>query len=285
MNQYFKIIKPGIVFGNLISVIGGFFLASKGNVNYFLLFKILLGVFFIISSSCVFNNYIDFDIDEKMERTKNRVLVKKLLTLKVALMYAIFLGFLGLFFLFINFNMLVICLAIVGFFIYVVMYSLCLKRYSIYAILIGSLSGAIPPVIGYCSVRNKFDIGSCILLVIFMLWQVPHSYAIEIFRLKDYKIANIPVLPAIKGIAVTKKYITIYILLFMLAVYWLKLSNYVGYKYLCVMMIINVCWLYMSLKRHKSSHDNIWAQKLFIFSIIVIIILNIMISIDYIAID
>lgn len=102
-------------------------------------------------------------------------------------------------------NALAMMLAVIGFVIYVGVYSLYMKRKSVYGTLIGSLSGAAPPVIGYCAVTGQFDTGALILLLIFSLWQMPHSYAIAIFRFKDYQAANIPVLPVIKGISVTKK--------------------------------------------------------------------------------
>lgn len=77
--QYLQVTKPGIIFGNLISVIGGFLLASKGSIDYPLFIYTLVGVSLVVASGCVFNNYIDRDIDRKMERTKNRVLVKGLI--------------------------------------------------------------------------------------------------------------------------------------------------------------------------------------------------------------
>lgn len=78
--QYLQVTKPGIIFGNLISVIGGFLLASKGSIDYPLFIYTLVGVSLVVASGCVFNNYIDRDIDRKMERTKNRVLVKGLIS-------------------------------------------------------------------------------------------------------------------------------------------------------------------------------------------------------------
>ncbi|MEX7586721.1 UbiA family prenyltransferase, partial [Klebsiella pneumoniae] len=86
--QYLQVTKPGIIFGNLISVIGGFLLASKGHIDYPLFVWTLLGVSLVVASGCVFNNYIDRDIDRKMERTKNRVLVKGLISPEASLVYA-----------------------------------------------------------------------------------------------------------------------------------------------------------------------------------------------------
>ena len=93
--QYLQVTKPGIIFGNLISVIGGFLLASKGSIDYTLFIYTLVGVSLVVASGCVFNNYIDMDIDKKMERTKNRVLVKGLIAPSVSLVYATLLGIAG----------------------------------------------------------------------------------------------------------------------------------------------------------------------------------------------
>ncbi len=79
MKQYLQVTKPGIIFGNLISVIGGFLLASKGSLDLPLFILTMVGVSLVVASGCVFNNYIDRDIDCIMERTKNRALVKGLI--------------------------------------------------------------------------------------------------------------------------------------------------------------------------------------------------------------
>ena len=283
IKQYLQVTKPGIIFGNLISVVGGFLLASKGSINYPLFLATLVGVSLVVASGCVFNNYIDRDIDKKMERTKNRVLVKGLIAPSVTLVYATVLGIAGFALLYIAANPLAMWLAVMGFVVYVGVYSLYMKRHSVYGTLIGSPSGAAPPVIGYCAVTNEFDAGALILLAIFSLWQMPHSYAIAIFRFKDYQAANIPVLPVVKGISVAKNHITVYILAFMIATLMLTLVGYAGYKYLIVAAAVSVWWLGMALRGYKTENDSVWARKLFVFSIVAITSLSVMMSIDFSA--
>ncbi|MBP1131543.1 heme o synthase [Pseudomonas lundensis] len=283
IKQYLQVTKPGIIFGNLISVVGGFLLASKGSIDYPLFLATLVGVSLVVASGCVFNNYIDRDIDKKMERTKNRVLVKGLIAPSVSLVYATALGIAGFALLYIGANPLAMWLAVMGFVVYVGVYSLYMKRHSVYGTLIGSLSGAAPPVIGYCAVTNEFDAGALILLAIFSLWQMPHSYAIAIFRFKDYQAANIPVLPVVKGISVAKNHITVYIVAFMIATLMLTLGGYAGYKYLIVAAAVSVWWLGMALRGYKTENDSVWARKLFVFSIVAITSLSVMMSIDFSA--
>ncbi|ADW74955.1 MULTISPECIES: heme o synthase [Rahnella] len=281
IKQYLQVTKPGIIFGNLISVIGGFLLAAKGSIDFPLFLATLVGVSLVVASGCVFNNFIDRDIDRIMERTKNRVLVKGLIPPKTSLVYATILGIAGFALLYIGANPLAMWLAVMGFVVYVGVYSLYMKRNSVYGTLIGSLSGAAPPVIGYCAVSGQFDTGALILLLIFSLWQMPHSYAIAIFRFKDYQAAGIPVLPVVKGISVAKHHIIVYILAFMIATLMLTLSGYAGYKYLIVAAAVSIWWLGMALKGYKTENDVVWARKLFGFSIITIMSLSFMMSVDF----
>ncbi|MGK2960310.1 MAG: heme o synthase [Candidatus Malihini olakiniferum] len=284
IKQYLQVTKPGIIFGNLISVVGGFMLASKGSVNYLLFIATMFGVSFVVASGCVFNNIIDRDIDKKMERNKNRVMVKELISVKVSIGYAAALGIVGFALLYFAANQLAMWLSVMGFVVYVGIYSLYMKRHSIYGTLIGSLAGAAPPVIGYCAVSNQFDAGALILLLIFSLWQMPHSYAIAIFHFKDYQAAKIPILPVVKSISVAKNHIMLYIMAFMVATLMLSLGGYAGYKYLVVAASVSSWWLGMALSGYKKSNDDkVWARKLFIFSIVAIMSLSVMMSVDSIT--
>lgn len=283
LKQYLNLAKPGIVFGNLISVTGGFFLASRGDANLALYLATALGVSLVIASGCVFNNYIDRDIDQKMERTRNRVLAQGLVSPVHAIVYACVLGVAGVALLYAATNTLAVMLVLMGFVVYVGLYSLWLKRGSVYGTLVGSLSGAAPPVVGYCAVSNEFDAGAAILLLIFSLWQMPHSYAIAIFRFNDYQAANIPVLPVIKGISAAKRQIVLYIAAFVIATLMLTLSGYAGYSYFVVAALSGAYWLWMGVSGYKAVDDRVWARKLFTFSIVTITMLSVMMSVDFIS--
>src|SRR6185312_16997209 len=107
----------------------------------------IVGMCLIMASGCVFNNYIDRDIDKLMERTQDRALVKRRITHKNALRFGTVLGILGFLILIVYTNILTVALAVLGFFVYVFMYSLWSKRTSVYGAGIGAISGAIPPVV------------------------------------------------------------------------------------------------------------------------------------------
>jgi len=281
LKKYLLVTKPGIIFGNLISVAGGFFLASRGHIDFLLLIATLLGVSLVIASGCVFNNYIDRDIDRLMERTRERVMVQGLISPRFSLVYAMFLGLLGFACLYWFANPVAALFGLFGFLVYVGLYSLYLKRHSVYGTLVGSLSGAAPPVIGYCAVSHHFDMGALLLLIMFSLWQMPHSYAIAIFRFKDYQAANIPVLPVIRGINAAKTHIVLYILAFAVAALMLTISGYAGYGYFVVTVGMSVYWLFMALRGYMTADDALWARHLFGFSILIITAMSVMMSIDF----
>ncbi len=77
LKKYLFLTKPGILFGNFITTLGGFFLAAQGSIDILLLLLTLIGTTLVVASGCVVNNVIDQDIDTKMQRTQNRALVKK----------------------------------------------------------------------------------------------------------------------------------------------------------------------------------------------------------------
>lgn len=274
---YYSLAKPGIIYGNALTASGGFFLASQGAINFGLFLAMLAGISLVVASGCVFNNYIDRRIDALMERTKNRALVREVISGRAAIAYGIFLGVLGVFILAWGTNFLATGLALVGFFFYVVMYSLW-KRRSVYGTVIGSVSGAVPPVVGYCVFSNNFDAGAAILFMIVVLWQMPHFYAIALRRMKDYASASIPVLPLKKGAYVTKVTMLSYIAAFIVATLMLWVFGYAGYPYLWVMMVFGGAWLLLCVRGFSAPDDTQWARTMFTFSLVVIVSFCVMIS-------
>lgn len=219
-----------------------------------------------------------------MERTKNRASARGLVSGLFMIFYAGLLGTLGTVVLGFFTNILTMYIAWIGLFFYVVLYSLYFKRNSVYGTLIGSVSGAVPPVVGYCAATNSFDLGAMILFLILCFWQMPHSYAIAIYRFTDYAAAKIPVLPVKKNIKITKISMLIYTVLFVLAVFALYIFNYANWIYLVIGFGISLYWLYLVIKgfkiKSKEYTDNIpWAKKVFLFSIINITVLSVVMAI------
>ncbi len=274
---YYRLTKPGIVYGNAITAIAGFLLASKGSVDLGLLAATVGGLSLVVASACVFNNYIDRGLDQRMDRTKKRALAVGSLRPKVAIAYATTLGVAGFALLAIFTNWLSFFIALTAFIFYVVFYGIA-KRRSVHGTLVGSLPGAAPPVIGYCAVTGQLDGGALLLFLIMVFWQMPHFYAIAMYRFADYKAAGLPVLPVKRGFAETKIQILLYISAFIVALCGLTIFGYTGYAYLVVAGLVGLAWLALGIKGYRAINDKLWARQMFLFSLLVTLVVSVMIS-------
>ncbi|MCG5265004.1 heme o synthase [Acinetobacter pittii] len=281
LRKYLFLTKPGILFGNFITTLGGFFLAAQGSIDILLLLLTLLGTTLVVASGCVVNNVIDQDIDTKMQRTQNRALVKKTISPTVALIYALVLGVIGFSILWFGVNGYAFLFAMIGFIVYVGFYSLWTKRTSIHQTVIGSISGASPPVIGYTAVTHQFDVAALLLFLAYALWQMPHSWAIAIYRFDDYKNAGIPILPVARSIYRTKIECVIYILLFAAVLNGLYCFGYTNVFFLITFNALTAYWLYLSVIGFKAENDQLWAKRFFLYSVILITLLSLSFSFTY----
>ncbi len=282
IRTYYLLTKPGIIMGNLITTVSGFALASRGHFDFFLFLATFLGLGCIIASACVFNNYIDRDLDKKMARTKNRALVQGLISGRSAIVFALILGLTGLSVLAFYTNFLAVFVASIGFFIYVALYSFWKYKTS-YATAVGSIAGAIPPVVGYCAVSHQFDMGAALLFMILVFWQMPHFFAIAMYRLPEYSAASIPVLPVQKGAKTTKVRMLIYVIAFMITTLMLIGFGYTGYASLAAVVLMSVAWIWLAIKGFKVDNDVLWARQMFRLSLVIITVLCFMISVDTVS--
>lgn len=279
LSTYIALTKPGIIRGNILAATAGFFLASKGDVDFGLFATMVVGLSLIIASACVYNNYLDRDIDKLMSRTKNRALANGSISEKSALIYASILGLAGSIILVYFVNTLSAFTALFGMFAYVILYGIA-KRRSVHGTLVGSISGAIPPVVGYTAVSNRLDGAAVILFIILVAWQLPHFYGIAMYRLTDYKAASIPVMPLRRGIMVTKIQTMIYIVAFALAAGSLTFYGYLSNKYAIVILLVSAAWLALGANGFKRQDAKTWGRKMFLFSLITMLVLSISISLD-----
>lgn len=267
---YYSLTKPGIIMGNAITAAAGFILASSKQFDIKLCIMMLIGVCFMMASACVCNNCIDRKADAKMKRTKKRALAEGSMAPSRALFFAALLGLSGAFILAAYVSLLSLSFTLLGFFVYVVLYSFCKYR-SMYATWIGSIAGAVPPVVGYCAASGSFDSTALLLFFMVAIWQMPHFFAIAIYRIDDYNAASIPVLPRIKGILAAKVHMLIYIIAFMVTASLLPLSHRVSYRYLFASIPLSMLWAGLCIRGFTTANHAMWAKKMFLFSLVVII--------------
>ena len=279
VRKYGLLTKPGIVFGNVVTTVAGFALASRGVWNGRLFLAVLVGLSLIIMSACVWNNYIDRDLDAKMMRTKNRALAKGAISPKAAGLFAISLGLGGLTLLAFGTNLLAMLVAVFGFIMYVIVYSF--SKYLVpQSTFIGSLAGAVPPVVGYTAVSHRLDLGAFLLFALMVMWQMPHFYAIAIYRIEDYRKGDLPLLPLKEGIRVTKFSMLFYVIGFISVASLLTLFHYVGCIFLVATLLSGIYWLILCIEGFSCKNDIVWARKMFIFSLVVVMVFSITISIN-----
>jgi protoheme IX farnesyltransferase len=154
------------------------------------------------------------------------------------------------------------------------------KGHTVYGTAIGSVAGAVPPVVGYCAVTNRFDLGALILFSMLVLWQMPHFFAIAIYRFKDYSAAGIPVLPVKEGMFKTKVHMLVYIIAFIIVSALLTAFNYTGIYYLIIVTLGGFAWLLLSLQGFKTQNDTLWGRQMFQVSLVLITAISLVIPFD-----
>ena len=280
-NPYVRLVKPGIVGGNLISTAGGFLLGARGAVDLRLFLATLVGVALVVAGGCVVNNVIDRDIDARMARTAKRPMVTGAVGVPTATLYGGVLAGSGLLLLALIAGPLAATVAAFGLVIYVGPYSLWFKRRSPISVLVGSLAGATPPVIGYCAVAGRLDSAAVILFVMFALWQIPHSDAIAVLRRHDYAAAGVPTYPFRHGVAATRHRILLSIVAFAVASAALPFAGFTGLAYLCTAVASGGYWLHVAASGPTATDERGWARRVFVASLGCLLALCLLMAVDF----
>lgn len=265
----FETIKIGIIKSNLIAMIAGLSMAlfvhgiplidKIGNMTL-----ALIGSSLVIGAAGIFNNLYDRDIDRLMERTKNRPTVSGIIDIRIGLIIGIWIAIGGLVTLYMA-SPLSAFMGFLGLFLYVVPYTMWTKRKTIYNTEVGSLSGAIPPLIGWSAISPDILHPHAVALFLLMLiWQMPHFYAIGIRRMEEYRAANIPMLPVVKGIHRTYVQMNVYLVaLFLVSFLFWSFNPYIA----AANALLSLAWLILSISGYQRKQENKWARSMFIFSL------------------
>ena len=279
INTYYQLTKPGVLYGNVLTAVAGFFLAAAGSIDWAVFIAMLVGQTLVIASACVMNNYLDQDIDKIMKRTKKRPSVTGAVGDLQMRVFSAVLGIVGLIILIIGTNWLVVTIGILGWITYVWLYGALSKRKSIHGTLVGSISGAMPIAGGYAAVSGTVDLGLIIVFLILFFWQFPEFYSIAVYRRKEYKAAGIPVMTVVKGNSSTIIQIFVYTILYVLSTLALTITGYTGWIYFAVMLLSGLYWIWLGYQGLTAEDPEKWARKMFRFSMIAILLLCVMLSV------
>ncbi len=271
VQRLYRLTKPGIIYANAFTAAVGFLFACKWKIDWRLFASLVAGTSLVIASACVCNNYIDRDIDKKMARTRDRALASGAISGREALLFAGVLGVLGFAILALETNAFTVVIGAVAFIDYVILYGIS-KRRSVHGTVVGSISGAAPIAAGYVAVSGRLTLDAWLLFAIMVAWQMPHFYAIAIFREGDYAAAGIPVWPVRRGIASTKRQILFYIGAFCAALAALSIYGSAGVSFTIFSLVFGGVWAALAVRGAlRPVDDRRWARQLFFVSLFVLL--------------
>lgn len=278
--DYLELCKPRVVALMMLTVIVGMYLASSEKLSPWLVVMNLIGIACAASSAAAINHLVDKHIDTKMMRTRKRPVAQGRISTTQALLFAFILGILGINILIFYVNTLTAILTFLTLIGYAGIYTGYLKRTTSQNIVIGGLAGAAPPLLGWTAVTNQLDPQALILVLIIFTWTPPHFWALAIFRLEDYKNAEIPMLPITHGVAFTKLNIILYTILLIISSCLPFIIGMSSIFYLGAALLLGGRFLYWSIKLYYGKDPRI-ALNTFRFSIVYLLSLFLFLLIDH----
>jgi protoheme IX farnesyltransferase len=278
--DFYEMCKPRVVMLMLLTSMAGMFLAVPGMVPLDVLVLGNLGIGLVASSGAVVNHLIDRKIDVLMKRTHNRPLPQGRVDPKHATIFAVVTCVTGMFVLLFWVNPLSAWLTLASFVGYAFIYTGYLKRATPQNIVIGGLSGAMPPLLGWAAVTGTIEPGALILVLIIFAWTPPHFWALAIHRKEEYAKTGIPMLPVTHGNYVTKVHIIIYTAILAVVSVFPYLTGMSGPLYLFSALALGVGFLFWSsvlmFKQQPST-----AMQTFRYSILYLGLLFVALMVDH----
>jgi protoheme IX farnesyltransferase len=229
------------------------------------------------------NMWYEADVDKLMTRTCLRPIPRGSLQKNQALYFGTALSILSVITLYYVTNLLSALLLLFTILFYVFVYTIWLKRKTPQNIVIGGAAGALPPVIGWTIATNSISIEPITFFIIIFLWTPSHFWALSLYKVQDYKKANIPMLPIINGIETTKKNIFIYSLLMLPAIALPYYVGFVGELFLAGGLALTfyynyLCYQLYSFKKNKFEIKK--AQQIFGYSIFYLFLVFVLFLVD-----
>ena len=269
--DYWQLLKPRVMSLVVFTGFVGMILAP-GPIHPILALAAILCLSVGSGAAGALNMWYERDIDALMKRTQNRPLPQGKLYPGEVLGFGITLAVGSVIVMYTLVNFWAAFYLAIAILFYTFVYTFWLKRATVHNIVIGGAAGALPPVIGWASVMNETAVLPWILFSIIFLWTPPHFWALALDRHQDYKKANLPMLPVIKGLEATKTQILLYICaLLPLSLLPVGLGE-LGLFYGISALLLGVGFLALGIKVKFSSQPK-EGVKLFIYSILYLFLL------------
>ena len=268
--QLYALTKPRVVQLIVFCALIGMVLAVPGfpsEQEILRGFLASLGIWLVASAAAVFNCFIEKGIDAKMKRTAWRATAKGEFIDSQILFFSLVLFVTGSVLLYVWVNPLTMWLTFATFVGYAVIYTIILKPRTPQNIVIGGLSGAMPPALGWAAVADAVPAEAWLLVLIIFIWTPPHFWALALYRTNDYAKSGLPMLPITHG----QQFTRLHILLYSIALLATTLLPYVvgmsGWLYLIAAVILGLMFVHYAYKLYRAYSDEL-SRKLFRFSIL-----------------
>lgn len=277
--------KPRITLMVVITATGGLFLAGRaGRIDgpgpgAATIVATLFGISLIVAGANALNMYIERDIDRRMDRTKNRPLPAGRMAPRLALWFGVVTSAIAVPILAIGANTLTALLAVIANLLYVLAYTP-LKQHSQYALHVGAVPGAIPPLLGWTAGTGRIDAAGAVLFAILFLWQVPHFIAIALFRKADYARAGLVVLPNVAGELAARHTIVRWIFADVAASLLVVPLGLAGRGYLVAATVLGAVFFTWGCYGLRTGAGTRWAKSLFGISMLYLVLLFTALAID-----
>jgi heme o synthase len=280
MAQYWILTKPRVTQLAVFCALIGMFLASPSVPDWRVLLAATAGIWLLAGAAFAVNCLVERGIDARMSRTAWRPSAAGEISIATILWFSLLLGGCGMALLYLLVNPLTMWLTFATFIGYAVIYTMILKPATPQNIVIGGLSGAMPPALGWAAVANEVPMQAWLLVLIIFVWTPPHFWALAMYRRDDYARSGLPMLPNTHGLPFTQFHVLLYSIILSattLLPYAVRMS---GLIYLCsaVMLDIGFLWFAWQVYRHYS--DRI-ARKTFTYSIIYLSLLFLALLVDH----
>ncbi|MET4061378.1 protoheme IX farnesyltransferase [Arthrobacter sp. UYP6] len=210
LRAYVALTKPRVIELLLVTTLPTMIFAERGLPDLWLVVFTMIGGALAAGSAGAFNCYIDRDMDKLMQRTKNRPLVTGEVSPREALVFAWVLGFISIGLLWFGANPLTGLLGVGAILLYVVFYTLILKRRTTQNIVWGGAAGCMPVLIAWAAVTNSVQWPAIILFMIIFLWTPPHYWPLSMKYGEDYRNASVPMLGAVAGAKTVSVQVVLY---------------------------------------------------------------------------
>ena len=267
LRQYLVLTKPRVTQLAVFCAVIGMYLATPELPDLRLVLAATVGIWLLAAAAFAMNCLIEQQVDARMLRTAQRATATGSISTAQVLGFSGVLGATGMVVLYQWVYPLTMLLTFATFVGYAVIYTIILKPRTPQNIVIGGLSGAMPPALGWAAVADAVPGEAWLLVLIIFIWTPPHFWALALYRTKDYANSGLPMLPITHG----EKFTRLHILLYSIALLATTLLPYIvgmsGLLYLGTAVALGLIFVGYAFKLYRAYSDEL-ARKLFRFSIL-----------------